>query len=367
MTELTVALRPEIVAQVAYQQGRPAAPGDAKLSSNELPFAPLPGVLEAYRAAAELNRYPDASAARLRTAIGERYRLAADRVLIGAGSVALLYQAALAAATVGDEIVYPWRSFEAYPGIVAVTGATGVEVPLRADGTHDLDAMLAAITDRTRLVLVCTPNNPTGTTIPHVELEAFLDRVRNDLLVVVDEAYVEFVTDRGAADATKMLDRNHNVLVARTFSKAYGLAGLRVGYLLGEASLIATLRAAGIPISVTAQAEAAALAALAARDETAERVAEIAVRRDEISRALRDQGWNVTASQANFVWLPTRERTGEADEIFREHGIVARAFAGEGIRVSIGVDATVSPVLAAAAAILDRYPYLRDEHTADVD
>lgn len=365
MTESTVTLRPEILAQVAYQQGKPAAPGDAKLSSNELPFPPLPSVLEAYRNAAELNRYPDATAARLRAALGERFRVAPERVLIGSGSVALLYQAALAAATTGDEIVYPWRSFEAYPGIVAVTGATPVEVPLRADGTHDLDAMLAAITDRTRLVIVCTPNNPTGTTIPHDDLVAFLDRVRDDLLVVVDEAYVEFVTDRGAADATKLLDRYPNVLVARTFSKAYGLAGLRVGYLLGETSLIAALRAAGIPLSVTAQAEATALAALAARDETAERVAEIAVRRDEIGRALRAQGWGVPESQANFLWLPTRERTAEADDMLREHGIIARAFPGDGIRVSIGLDATVSPVLAAAAAIIERYPYLRADHEAD--
>ena len=359
MSEPTVNLRPEILAQAAYQQGRPAGPNDAKLSSNELPFPPLPSVLDAVRAADAINLYPDASAARLRAALGERYGVTADQVLIGSGSVALLYQAALAAASVGDEVVYAWRSFEAYPGIVTVTGATSVQVPLRADGTHDLDAMAAAVTERTRLVIVCTPNNPTGTVVPHDELVRFLDGLRDDLLVIVDEAYVEFVTDRSAADASKLLDRYPNLVVARTFSKAYGLAALRVGYLIGRAEVIAALRPAGIPLSVTAQAESAALAALAAADETLARVAEVAVRRDEMARALRDQGWNVPESQANFVWLPTRERTVDADGILRDHGIIARAFPGDGIRITIGSDATIAPVLAGAAAVLDRYPYLR--------
>lgn len=361
MSESPVALRPEILAQGAYRQGKPAGPNDAKLSSNELPFPPLPAVLDAIRGADAINRYPDASAARLRAALGERYGVSPEHVLIGSGSVALLYQAALAAATVGDEIVYPWRSFEAYPGMVTLTGATGVPVALNPDGTHDLAAIAEAITDRTRLVLLCTPNNPTGTVFSQRDLVAFLDAVRDDLLVIVDEAYVEFVTDRTAADASKLLGDYPNLVVARTFSKAHGLAALRVGYLLGDPAVLAGLRPAGIPLSVTAQAEAGALAALEASSETADRVAEIAVRRDEMSRALRDQGWRVPMSQANFLWLPTGERTGEADAVLREFGVIARPFAGDGIRISIGDDASVTPVLAGAASILDRFPELRAE------
>lgn len=359
MSESPVVLRPEILAQVAYQQGKPAGPNDVKLSSNELPFEPLPSVLAAVHAADALNLYPDASAGRLRAALGERYGVGADQVFIGSGSVALLYAAALAAAGPGDEIVYAWRSFEAYPGIVTVTGATGVQVPLRADGSHDVEAITDAITDRTRLVILCSPNNPTGTTIPHERLVQFLDEVRDDLLVIADEAYVEFVTERDAADASKLLGTYPNLVMARTFSKAWGLAGLRVGYLIGDPAVIAGLRPAGIPLSVTAQAEAAALAALEAADETTKRVAEVTVRRDEMVRALRDQGWDIPRTQANFLWLPTRERTLDADAILREHGIVARPFAGDGIRITIGDDATVSRVVAAAAAIIERYPYLR--------
>lgn len=359
MIESPVALRPEILAQAAYQQGKPAGPDAIKLSSNETPFAPLPSVLAAVRAADEFNRYPDATAGRLRVALARRYGVEADQVLIGNGSVALLYQAVLAAAGPADEVLYSWRSFEAYPGMVALAGATSVHANLTADGAVDLEALEAAITDRTRLVVVCTPNNPTGGTVSHEALVAFLDRVREDLLVVVDEAYVEFVTDRSAADASKLLGDYRNLVLARTFSKAWGLAGLRVGYVIGDAAVIAALAPAGIPLSVTAQAEAAALAALDEADEATRRVAEITVRRDEIIRALRDQGWGVPTSQANFFWLPTRERTVEADEILREHGIIARPFPGDGIRVSIGDDASVGRVLAAAGAVIDRFPYLR--------
>lgn len=359
MSDASVVLRPEILAQAAYQQGRPAQEGALKLSSNELPFPPLPSVVAAVRAAAELNRYPDATAAALRELLAARYDVTAEQVLIGAGSVALLYQAALAAAGAGDEIVYPWRSFEAYPGIVAVTGATGVPVPLRSDGSHDLAALEQAITPRTRLLLLCSPNNPTGTVIGQRELEELLGRLRRDLLIILDEAYVEFVTDREAADGARLLAAHPGLVIARTFSKAYGLASLRIGYLIGQAQVIAGLRPAGIPLSVTAQAQAGAVAALAESEENARRVAEITVRRDELARALRDQGWPLPRSQANFLWLPTGERTEQADAILRQHGVVARPFNSDGIRVTVGDDDSVAQVLSAAWAVLERFPYLR--------
>ncbi len=253
-----VKLRPEILAQRAYKQGQPAPANSFKLSSNELPFAPLDSVVAAATGATEFNRYPDAAATKLRQALAEHYGLTADQVLVGAGSVSLLYQAVLAAAGAGDEVMYPWRSFEAYPGMVTVAGASSVQVPLDRDSRVDLDAMLDAITDRTRLVIVCSPNNPTGTYTRQDEFERFLERVPSDLLVIADEAYIEFVTDTEALNATRLLADCPNLVIARTLSKAYGLAGLRVGYLLGNPRVLNAFNTTAIPFLVSAQAQAAA-------------------------------------------------------------------------------------------------------------
>lgn len=225
---MAVTLRPEIVALPPYRQGR-AAPADAfKLSSNENPTPPHPAVLAAISDTA-WNRYPDGSAAVLREALAVRHGVTVDEVHAGAGSVSLLHQFVQAAAGAGDEVVHAWRSFEAYPGIITVAGATGVRVPLDSDGRHDLDAMLAAITDRTRVVLLCTPNNPTGPILTEREVVPFLERVPETLLVILDEAYREFVVHPDAVDGIPLLERFPNLVVLRTFSKAYGLAGLRIG------------------------------------------------------------------------------------------------------------------------------------------
>lgn len=359
--EVPVKLRPEILAQRAYKQGQSAPADSFKLSSNELPFAPLDSVVAAATAATDYNRYPDASAAGLRAALAEHYGLGTDQVLVGAGSVSLLYQAVQAAAGSGDEVVYAWRSFEAYPGMVTVAGATSVQVPLDSDGRHNLDAMLDAISDRTRLVIVCSPNNPTGTYTRQDEFEQFLERVPSDVLVIADEAYIEFVTDAKALNATRLLGEHRNLMIARTFSKAYGLAGMRLGYLLGDAQVLAACNTTAIPFLVSAQAQAAALAVMQEWETVRGRVNEITMRRDEVRRALIDQGWPVPESQANFVWLPCGEIAERVDEILREGGIVARAFPGDGIRVSIGEEASVSPLLAACARAIERYPYLRRE------
>jgi len=352
-----VRLRPEILAQAAYQQGKPARANDFKLSSNELPFAPTPRVLDAVAGVSEYNRYPDASARVVRERLAERFGVSPDEVLIGNGSVSLLYQAVLATSGPGDEVVYPWRSFEAYPGMAVVAGATSVQVPLTAGHALDLDAMADAVTERTRLVIVCTPNNPTGTTVQQADLDAFLDRIPSDVLVIVDEAYAEFVTTPGAVDATAYLGKRPNVILARTFSKAWGLAGLRIGYFIGDATVLQALRTAGIPLSVTGVAQAAALAALDDEPVIRERVAEIVERRGEIQAALREQGWDVPDSDANFVWLPTGERTAEIEGVFREHGVIVRAL-GDGIRVSIGEAEATDPLLAAAAEAIGRFPEL---------
>jgi histidinol-phosphate aminotransferase len=343
-----VRLRPEIAALPPYRQGKQAAADAFKLSSNENPFEPLPGVVEALRGAVAVNRYPDASASALRAALATKWGVTTDEVHVGAGSVSLLNQFVLAAAAPGDEVVYAWRSFEAYPGIVTVSGATSVPVPLRADGGHDLDAMAAAVTDRTRLVIVCSPNNPTGTTVSTHDLERFMAAVPSDLLVVLDEAYAEFVTADDAVRGGSLTERHPNLVVLRTFSKAYGLAALRVGYAIGASSVLDAARATAIPLSVTEQGQAAALASLALEDELLGRVARLAALRDQVRQALLDQGWSVPDAQGNFVWLATGDDTARAAEVFERHGIVVRAFAPEGVRITIGEPASVDGLLRAA-------------------
>ncbi|WP_371811037.1 histidinol-phosphate transaminase [Frigoribacterium sp. CFBP 13707] len=343
-----VRLRPEIAALPPYRQGKQAAADAFKLSSNENPFEPLPGVVEALRGAVAVNRYPDASASALRAALAEKWGVTTDEVHVGAGSVSLLNQFVLAAAAPGDEVVYAWRSFEAYPGIVTVSGATSVPVPLRTDGSHDLDAMAAAVTDRTRLVIVCSPNNPTGTTVSTHDFETFMAAVPNDLLVVLDEAYAEFVTADDAVRGGSLTERHPNLVVLRTFSKAYGLAALRVGYAIGASSVLDAARATAIPLSVTEQGQAAALASLELEGELLERVARLATLRDQVRQALLDQGWSVPDAQGNFVWLATGDDTARAAEVFERHGIVVRAFAPEGLRITIGEPASVDGLLRAA-------------------
>jgi histidinol-phosphate aminotransferase len=352
-----VRLRPEIVAVPAYKQGRPAPADGFKLSSNENPYPPLPSVVEAVTATLSgLNRYPDASGGDLRARLAERHGVAVERVHLGSGSVALLAQLIAAAAGAGDEVVYSWRSFEAYPGLVTVAGATSVQVPNRPDGSHDLVAMADAITERTRVVIVCTPNNPTGTIVTADDFHSFMSRVPRDLLVLLDEAYYEFVTDERSVDGIPLLDRYPNLVVLRTFSKAYGLAALRIGYAVGPAAVLDAARSAAIPLSVTDTARVAALAAIEAEDELMERVARIAVRRDKLREALLEQGWNVPEAQGNFVWLATGEQTAAANDAFFDAGLTVRAFPPEGIRVSVGEAECVDELLRVAQNVVQTLP-----------
>nr|WP_312892765.1 histidinol-phosphate transaminase [Allostreptomyces psammosilenae] len=337
-----------------YVPGAPPAPGPDgrayKLSSNENPYPPLPGVTEALvRAAGDFNRYPDAGATRLYTALSERLGVPADHLAVGPGAVAVLEQAVRAAAGAGDEVVFAWRSFEAYPIMVGLSGATPVTVPLTADGHHDLDAMAAAITPRTRAVLVCSPNNPTGTFIPRPELERFLDRVPSDVLVVLDEAYREFAAGPDWFDGAELLDGRPNLVVVRTFSKAYGLAGLRVGYAVGAPPVAEALRKTATPFGVTQLAQEAAVASLAAEDELLARVAALVEERERVVKALAEQGWALPESRGNFVWLELGERTGEFAERCRAAGLSVRPFAGEGVRVTVAESAAMDVFLRVAA------------------
>jgi histidinol-phosphate aminotransferase len=359
VSEARVHIRPEIAVLPAYKQGRQAAADAFKLSSNENPFPPLPGVVEAVQAQTAYNRYPDATALALRAELGRRFAVSPDEVHVAPGSVAILHELAKATCAPGDEVVYAWRSFEAYPGVVTVAGATSVQVPNRADGGHDLDAMAAAVTERTRMVIVCTPNNPTGPIVTADEFAAFMARVPATVLVVLDEAYAEFVTDASAVhgvttdQAGEPLYRRYpNLVVLRTFSKAYGLAGLRVGYAIGPSYVLDAVRACAIPLSVTAQGQAAALASLEREGELFARVAELAASRDRIVAALRAQGWDVPEAQGNFVWLPTGEATAAAAQAFEDAGIIVRAFPPEGVRISIGEHEAVEKLLETAGSLV---------------
>ena len=336
----TVRLRRALDAVPAYVAGRPAAPQPGitayKMSSNENPYPPLPSVLEVVREqAAQMNRYPDMGVSALTEALAQRLDVPAARIATGPGSVGVLGQIVTAFCDPGDEVVFAWRSFEAYPILVALAGATAVRVPLTSEARHDLDAMAEAVTDRTKVVLVCTPNNPTGPSVRTDELEAFLDRVPDDVLVVLDEAYLEFVTSDEAPDALAIHRARPNVVVLRTFSKAYGLAGLRVGYAVAHEPVAEALRKAAIPFGVNSLAQAAAIASLEAFDELDVRVKELVEERSRVLAELEKQGWDIPDTDANFVWFGVGERTPELAAACQAVGLSVRPYGTDGVRVTI--------------------------------
>ena len=354
---MTVRIRPDVAALPAYVPGaRPdaaTAAQIAKLSSNELPYPPQDAVVEAItRAATGVNRYPEMTGESLTQALARRWGVEAEQVVVGNGSVALIQHLLDAVCEPGDEVVIPWRSFEAYPICVTVAGARAVRVPLTPDARHDVPAMLAAITPRTRVVMACTPNNPTGTILTAEELAELVAGVPRDVVVLIDEAYLDFVTDPRAGDALTLLAGAPNLVVSRTFSKAHALAGMRVGYLVCEPGLAAAIRSVSTPFGVNLPAQAAATAALGKGElaRTAERSAAVAAERDRVVEALRAQGWQVPEAQGNFFWLGVGEQTTTLAEHLRGAGILVRPFAGEGVRVSVGTTSDNERVLAAAAA-----------------
>jgi histidinol-phosphate aminotransferase len=283
-----------------------------------------------------MNRYPDMGNSALYAALSERLGVPSTDLAAATGSVALIYQLLNAFCDPGDEVVYAWRSFEAYPIAVTAAGATSVQVPVTADGRHDLAAMAAAVTERTKVVMVCTPNNPTGPAVTQPELDELLAAVPAHVVVVVDEAYVEFVRMDDAVDGLSTYRAHPNVVLFRTFSKAYGLAGFRVGYAVAHPPIAAALRAVGLPFGVSAVAQAAAVASLEAEPALFERVDALVAERERLLAGLRDVGWQVPAPQGNFVWFELGSRTAEFAAAADDAGIVVRPFAGEGARASVG-------------------------------
>jgi histidinol-phosphate aminotransferase len=345
----------------SYAPGR-TVPGTIKLASNESPHGPLPFVVERVaEIAAAANRYPDILSVAVGEALAAKYGTTPDHVVVGCGSASICQQLIAATCDQGDEVLYGWRSFEAYPIMASIMGATSVQVPLTPSGAYDLDAMAAAITERTRIVFVCNPNNPTGVAVDGATLERFLDRVPSTVLVALDEAYHEYVDDPAVSDGMQLLSRYPNLIAVRTFSKAYGLAGLRIGYgVAADPAVVNAARQVQAPFAVTQVAQGAALASLEpqAMEQLAARVAEVQQERVRVRDELLALGYPVPTTQANFVWLPEgpRDSGGIDPAEFAKHceagGVIVRPFAGWGVRVTISTPAENDVFLAAARTAL---------------
>lgn len=348
----SIPVRPVFDTLPSYAAGKPPAPVEGltryKLSSNENPLGPVPEVARVLAEFDAVHRYPDPLSTALRTALAGQLGVDAEDIVTGAGSLGALNQiiktfAGVNADGVQDEVIYAWRSFEAYPILVGIMGARSVQVPNLPNGAHDLDAMAAAVTDRTRLILVCTPNNPTGPAVTESQIRSFLAKVPATVPVVIDEAYFEFCAassiPEGEEPPLNGLDiyRDYpNVIILRTFSKAQGLAGLRVGYSISHPQITRHLRVAATPFAVSALAERAAVASIEHQEAVMERVRHIVAERERVTARLRELGYEFPSTYANFVWLPLGERTGEFVDLMDRNALSVRAFGSEGVRVSIG-------------------------------
>ena len=329
-----------------------------KLASNESPFGPPAAVIGAIQGRLEtLNRYPDPSKSALRRAIADRAGVAAGRVTVGNGSCEILLAAGDALLEPGAELVYAWPSFSIYPQLAAQSGARAVTVALDEDACHDLEAMAREVNAATRLVIVCNPNNPTATALPIEEIDAFVAALPRHVAVILDEAYIEFGLLQDPDESLPLLDRHPNLIVLRTFSKIYGLCGLRVGYALGSEDFRLGVDRVWQPFSVNALAQVAAVEALRHGDEVARRVERTAAERLHVQGELEERGLEVTDSQANFSWLSLGDRD-EADVVagLGERGVIVRGGAGLGgaghLRVTYGTRADNDRFLRALGEVL---------------
>ena len=325
-----------------------------KLASNENPAPTLDPIVDAITAAARgVNRYADHRATAVREALALSLGVEPGHVTVGNGTVGLLQQLCLSYVDVGDEVVYPWRSFEVYPVYTQLAGGVSVKVPLAADLGFDIDAIVAAVTDRTKLIFLATPNNPIGMASTTAELRSLLERVPSGVIVCIDEAYREFL-DPGFGDpVAELLPDFPNAIVTRTMSKAHGLAGVRVGYAVGHPDVIATIDKTLVPFAVNALAQAAALAALEHDDRIKVAVDAILAERARVEVELAAAGWTFPNHQGNFVWLATGERTDEIALALEQRGVVIRPFSGEGIRITIGSPTENDRFLATLAEVAE--------------
>lgn len=364
-------IRPDLRHIPAYVPGKAAA-GALKIASNEMSQPPLPSVSKAIAdvlaaAPSSPNRYPDMGAVALRTRIGQSLGLPMEQVAVGCGSSALCLQLVQATCEAGDEVVFPWRSFEAYPILSRIAGATPMPVALNAEGRNDLRGLAAAVSERTRLIFVCNPNNPTGTTITREAFEEFMAAVPPQVVVALDEAYIELIdedTRATTALADELVHTYPNLVGLRTFSKVYGLAGLRVGYMFGAQRLVEAVNKVAIPFSVNSVAQAAAIASLDAQEELAVRIKEVRDQRVRVTTAINTATGRDTVlpgSQANFVWIDesrvadlsplladaTVATTSDLGAYLAQRDILIRCFAGEGARITITTDTEATQLLQA--------------------
>lgn len=320
-----------------------------RASSNEAPIPPSPlAVNAAAEAAAKAHLYPSLGGEGLVEALAGHYGIEPDCVAAGPGSLALLERLLLAYTGEGTEVVHGWRSYEAYPIVVAIAGARSVGVPLDVSHRHDVDATLHSLTDRTRVVIVCNPNNPTGTVLDPIELQRLVRSIPANVLVVIDEAYREF--DENAPDTLDLLSLP-NVALLRTFSKAYGLAGLRAGHLLASPQICLAIRRVGLPFALSRIAEAAAIAALGDRDHLQSVIRTVCTRREQLAAKLSTLA-EVPRSRANFLWVPVGERATPVAAACAQAGLAIRSFPGEGVRVTVG-DPNVDDILLEALHTTD--------------
>ncbi len=352
-------VRPAILDMPSYRPGKAAEQieqeqqlEDAiKLASNENPWSPIPEVADAIAAAISgVNRYGDNAGMQVREALSEWLGHAVDSITLGSGSSGLLQQLFFAYVDAGDEVVFPYPSFEVYPIFSRQFGATAVSVPL-VDYAFDLDAVAAAVTDRTKLIFLATPNNPTGTSVSTGEISVLLSKIPKDVVVVVDEAYREF-NDPDFGDPASLLTAHDNLVITRTFSKAFGLAGLRSGYAIAHPEIVDQLDKVRLPFSVNNLAQAAMLAALEHRDSAIERVEELNRERTRMVNELRSAGIELPDPQANFIFIPTGEDTMAYGEKMEQQGIAVRPFPDLGLRITIGTPAENDRWVAALLKIL---------------
>ncbi|MEU6070055.1 histidinol-phosphate transaminase [Streptomyces sp. NPDC047082] len=323
-----------------------------RLALNESPYPPLPSVREAMqRAVAQAHRYPQFHPHDLTEQIAAWCQVTSDRVAVGSGSVGVALQLLRAVVRPGDAVAFAWRTFDAYPLLAAMVDAQPVPVPLSPDGHQDLDALLAALDHRTRVVVLCNPHNPTGSLVTADALSAFLGQVPRHITVLLDEAYVEFARDTNLPDTSALLDAHPNLLVLRTFSKAYGLAALRVGYGLGAPDLVEQIRRQQLPFGINAVATAAVKASLRAESELRLRVDTVVAERERLRRELVSLGWRVLPGHANSVWLAAPDPIDEGAAALTDAGVQARHYPGEGLRLTVGNRHANDTVLTALAGL----------------
>ncbi|MFD8306770.1 histidinol-phosphate transaminase [Streptomyces sp. NPDC059690] len=323
-----------------------------RLALNESPYPPLPSVRRAMqRAVAQAHRYPQFYPDDLTQRIAAWCQVSPDGVVLGNGSVGVALQLLQAVVEPGESLVYAWRSFDAYPLLAAMVGARPVPVPLTPEGCQDLGALLAALDERTRVVVLCNPHNPTGSLVTADALSAFLRQIPRHITALLDEAYVEFARNTDLPDTPTLLLHHPNLLVLRTFSKAYGLAALRVGYGLGAPGLVARIRRQQLPFGINAVATAAVKASLRAAGELRRRVDTVIAERERLHHQLVRRGWHIRPGHANSLWLAAPDPVDEGAAALVSARVQARHYPGEGLRLTVGSRQANDAVLAALAGV----------------